>query len=83
MGDINISPEDCDIGIGEENRKRWLKTGKCASCRKARMAGYVEELGPGRSFGPLNPEVNDRFSWFDYRAVASRDTPPSAACASM
>ena len=22
MGDINISPEDCDIGIGEENRKR-------------------------------------------------------------
>ncbi len=30
MGDINISPEDCDIGIGEENRKRWLKTGKCS-----------------------------------------------------
>ncbi|MGA4814752.1 exodeoxyribonuclease III [Pseudomonas aeruginosa] len=35
MGDINISPEDCDIGIGEENRKRWLKTGKCSSCRKS------------------------------------------------
>ncbi|TXH86249.1 MAG: exodeoxyribonuclease III, partial [Pseudomonas sp.] len=30
MGDINISPEDCDIGIGEPNRLRWLKTGKCS-----------------------------------------------------
>ncbi|GAL10087.1 exodeoxyribonuclease III [Vibrio astriarenae] len=28
MGDINISPIDDDIGIGEPNRKRWLKTGK-------------------------------------------------------
>src|SRR5690554_7427199 len=30
MGDFNISPEDCDIGIGEHNAKRWLKTGKCS-----------------------------------------------------
>ena len=30
MGDLNISPEDKDIGIGEENRLRWLKTGKCS-----------------------------------------------------
>lgn len=30
MGDINISPIDSDIGIGEPNRKRWLKTGKCS-----------------------------------------------------
>ena len=30
MGDINISPIDLDIGIGEPNRKRWLKTGKCS-----------------------------------------------------
>ena len=28
MGDINISPIDLDIGIGEPNKKRWLKTGK-------------------------------------------------------
>lgn len=25
MGDINISPIDLDIGIGEPNAKRWLK----------------------------------------------------------
>ncbi|MFZ3024474.1 exodeoxyribonuclease III, partial [Pseudomonas sp.] len=30
MGDINISPEDCDIGIGADNAKRWLRTGKCS-----------------------------------------------------
>ena len=27
MGDFNISPQDCDIGIGEVNAKRWLRTG--------------------------------------------------------
>lgn len=27
---MNISPTDLDIGIGEENRKRWLRTGKCS-----------------------------------------------------
>ena len=34
MGDLNISPEDIDIGIGEENKKRWLRTGKCSFCQK-------------------------------------------------
>ncbi len=34
MGDMNISPTDLDIGIGEENRKRWLRTGNVPSCRK-------------------------------------------------
>ena len=29
MGDMNVAPRDIDIGIGEDNRKRWLRTGKC------------------------------------------------------
>ena len=28
MGDMNIAPLDLDIGIGAENAKRWLRTGK-------------------------------------------------------
>ena len=28
IGDFNISPTDLDIGIGEANRKRWLRDGK-------------------------------------------------------
>ena len=35
MGDMNISPSDLDIGIGDENRKRWLRTGKCSSYPKS------------------------------------------------
>lgn len=31
IGDINISPTDLDIGIGEVNRKRWLKPVNAAS----------------------------------------------------
>ncbi|MBO1110250.1 exodeoxyribonuclease III, partial [Plesiomonas shigelloides] len=30
MVDMNISASDLVIGIGEENRKRWLRTGKCS-----------------------------------------------------
>ena len=28
MGDFNVSPEDIDIGIGEQNAKRWLREEK-------------------------------------------------------
>ena len=28
MGDFNIAPDDKDIGIGEDNARRWLRTGK-------------------------------------------------------
>lgn len=35
MGDLNISPTDKDIGIGENNMKRWLKMGKCSFYRKS------------------------------------------------
>ncbi|MES9962746.1 MAG: exodeoxyribonuclease III, partial [Candidatus Sedimenticola sp. 20ELBAFRAG] len=30
IGDMNIAPLDRDIGIGPDNAKRWLKTGKCS-----------------------------------------------------
>ncbi len=46
MGDMNISPTDLDIGIGEENRKRWLRTGNVPSCRKNGMDGPPAGLGP-------------------------------------
>jgi len=29
-GDMNVAPEDADIGIGEDNRRRWLRTGKAS-----------------------------------------------------
>jgi exodeoxyribonuclease-3 len=76
MGDMNISPEDCDIGIGEENRKRWLRTGKCSFLPEEReWMARLKGWGLVDSFRHLNPGVNDRFSWFDYRSRGFEDDP--------
>ncbi|GGJ86030.1 exodeoxyribonuclease III [Pseudomonas matsuisoli] len=76
MGDFNISPQDCDIGIGEENRKRWLRTGKCSFLPEEReWLEKVKAWGLTDSFRHLHPEVNDRFSWFDYRSRGFEDEP--------
>ncbi|WP_137885706.1 exodeoxyribonuclease III [Pseudomonas sp. 2FE] len=76
MGDINISPQDCDIGIGEENRKRWLKTGKCSFLPEEReWLASLKNWGLVDSFRQLYPDVADRFSWFDYRSRGFEDEP--------
>lgn len=69
MGDMNISPTDLDIGIGEDSRKRWLRTGKCSFLPEERE--WYQRLynwGLQDTFRTLNPEVADKFSWFDYRS---------------
>lgn len=76
MGDLNISATDLDIGIGEPNRKRWLKEGKCSFLPEEReWLARLLSLGLTDSFRALNPEINDRFSWFDYRSRGFEDTP--------
>jgi len=69
MGDMNIAPLDLDIGIGPDNAKRWLKTGKCSFLPEERE--WIQTLydwGLIDTFRHLNPDVDDRFSWFDYRS---------------
>mgnify|MGYP000170943887 CR=1 FL=1 len=69
MGDLNISAEDSDIGIGEPNRKRWLKTGKASFQPEERE--WMQRLlswGLKDTFRKLHPDTTDRFSWFDYRS---------------
>lgn len=69
MGDVNISHTDLDIGIGENNRKRWLKTGKCSFLPEEReWLNRVINWGFHDSFRSLYPELDDKFSWFDYRS---------------
>ncbi|WP_263145749.1 exodeoxyribonuclease III [Pseudomonas sp. RIT-PI-AD] len=76
MGDINISPEDCDIGIGEDSRKRWLRTGKCSFLPEEReWLQQLKDWGLVDSFRHQHPEVSDRFSWFDYRSRGFEDEP--------
>lgn len=76
MGDMNISHQDCDIGIGENNRLRWLKTGKCSFLPEERE--WLKTLlswGLRDTYRELRPDANDFFSWFDYRSRGFEDTP--------
>jgi exodeoxyribonuclease-3 len=76
MGDVNISPEDSDIGIGPDNAKRWLKTGKCSFLPEEReWMAKLKNWGLVDSFRHLYPEVIDQFSWFDYRSRGFEDQP--------
>ena len=76
MGDMNISHQDLDIGIGEVNRKRWLKTGKCSFLPEEReWLNQLLSWGLYDSFRHLNPDENNLFSWFDYRSGGFEDNP--------
>lgn len=74
MGDLNISPTNLDIGIGEDNRKRWLRTGKCSFLPEERA--WLQQLtswGLVDTFRAQYPDSTDRFSWFDYRSSGFDD----------
>ncbi len=69
MGDLNISATDLDIGIGADNAKRWLRTGKCSFLPEERA--WLQKLfdwGLYDSFREQNPQEDALFSWFDYRS---------------
>jgi len=69
MGDLNISPLDIDIGIGPDNAKRWLRTGKCSFLPEEReWLARLKGWGLQDTYRVKYPEVDDRFSWFDYRS---------------
>jgi len=69
MGDMNVSATDDDIGIGEDNRKRWLKTGKCSFLPEERE--WLEKLqawGLADTYRKHYPDSTDLYSWFDFRS---------------
>lgn len=76
MGDMNISHQDYDIGIGEENRKRWLRTGKCSFLPEEReWLNTLLGWGIKDTFREKNPPESGIYSWFDYRSGGFEDTP--------
>ncbi len=69
LGDMNVAPLDLDIGIGEDNAKRWLRTGKCSFLPEEReWLANLTDWGLTDAYRALHPEADDRFSWFDYRS---------------
>ena len=68
MGDMNVAPKDQDIGIGDDSRKRWLKTGKASFLPEERQ--WLQQLfdwGLSDTYRKHFPDNSEKFSWFDYR----------------
>ena len=75
-GDMNVAPEDKDIGIGEDNRKRWLKTGKAGFLPEEReWLNELYEWGLTDTFNQPEEESTRRYSWFDYRSRGFERSP--------
>jgi exodeoxyribonuclease-3 len=69
MGDYNIAPQDNDIGIGADNARRWLKTGKTSFLPEEReWFSTLCGLGLHDGFRLVHPAEDNLFSWFDYRS---------------
>lgn len=69
IGDMNVAPLDLDIGIGADNAKRWLRTGKCSFLPEERE--WLQKMlawGLLDTYRVVHPDVDDQFSWFDYRS---------------
>ena len=69
LGDMNVAPLDLDIGIGEDNAKRWLRSGKCSFLPEEReWLQSLMDWGLVDTYRQCHATSSDRFSWFDYRS---------------
>lgn len=76
MGDMNVSPQDNDVGIGADNAKRWLSKGVCSFLPEERQ--WYQELMQRSlidTYRKIKPNANNEFSWFDYRSKGFESTP--------
>ena len=75
-GDMNVAPDDRDIGIGEENRKRWLRSGKTSFLPEERQwLQDVMDWGFTDVYAARTADDDRLFSWFDYRSRGFERTP--------
>ncbi|MDJ0778281.1 MAG: exodeoxyribonuclease III [Gammaproteobacteria bacterium] len=69
MGDYNIAPGDRDIGIGDDNARRWLRSGKTSFLPEEReWFERLTGLGLHDGFRLCHADEDRVFSWFDYRS---------------
>ena len=69
LGDLNISPNDLDIGLSDERKKAWLREKKCSFLPEERaMLAKLTDWGLTDTWRHLNPATTKRYSWFDYRS---------------
>ena len=66
---MNIAPTEQDIGIGEDNAKRWLRTGKCCFLPEERKwLTTLQQWGLTDSYATWIKDEPRLWSWFDYRS---------------
>lgn len=76
LGDMNVAPEDIDVGIKPENAQRWLKTGKCAFLPEEReWLKALLDWGLIDTYRTNNRDNHLAFSWFDYRSRGFEQNP--------
>jgi len=69
VGDFNVAPVDRDIGIGPDNAKRWLRSGSTSFLPEEReWMQALQDWGLVDTYRQKYPEVDDLYSWFDYRS---------------
>ncbi len=69
IGDFNVAPVDNDIGIGADNIKRWLRAGTtCFLPEEREWLQHIMDWGLNDSYREKYPDVDDLYSWFDYRS---------------
>lgn len=70
IGDMNIARQDLDVGIGEDNAKRWLRTGKCSFLPEEReWMSRLLDWGLEDTYRQKCPDATtEGLSWFDYRS---------------
>ncbi len=75
-GDMNVAPDDSDIGIGEENQKRWLRTGKtCFLPEERDWLTALTKWGLSDSYVDKLEDGERLYSWFDYRSRGFERNP--------
>lgn len=76
MGDLNVAPDDKDVGIGEAAQQRWLKTGKCSFLPEEReWFQTLCEWGLIDCYRLHFANKADDMSWFDYRSRGFEQEP--------
>ena len=69
VGDMNIALLDSDIGIGADNARRWLRTGKASFLPEER--DWLQRLldwGLQDTYAVKVATPERLYSWFDYRS---------------
>ena len=76
VGDMNVAPQDIDIGIGDDAKKRWLRTGKESFLPEEReWLQKIYDWGLRDTYAEMTSDADRRYSWFDYRSKGFEREP--------